>query len=102
MTWSKPNVRDNRCAMVKLDEFLNCKSGASPCATRSDNSPATLSFHSDQKPVGTFSFGNRWLVRAFHVYSSSEIRKARYYKALRHKCQAYFTFLPVDKFALAM
>lgn len=51
--------------------------------------------------MGTFSFGYRWLVRAFHVFSLAN-RKARYYKALRHKCQVNFTFLPVDKFTLAM
>jgi hypothetical protein len=36
------------------------------------------------------------------MFSSSVNRKARYYKALTHMCQVYFTFLPVDKFELAM
>lgn len=36
------------------------------------------------------------------MFSSFVNRKTRYYKALTHTCQVYFTFLPVDKFELAM
>lgn len=42
-----------------------------------------------------------WYVR-FMVLSLVMNRKTRYYKALRKKCQDKFTFLPVDKFPVAM
>jgi hypothetical protein len=57
MTWSKPFLRNNLCAIVNFEEILNSKSCAAPGATSPDNSSATTSLHANQKTMGTFSFG---------------------------------------------
>lgn len=75
MTWSKPILRDNRCATVNLDEILNSKSCTASGTARPDNGAATASLHSDQEAMGAFSFGYRWLVCAFHVFLPRQIVK---------------------------
>ncbi len=100
-TWSKPSLRNNRCAAVNLQDELDREFCTALGAARIDNGAATARLHAHQETMGAFSFGYGGLVCAFHVFSWIN-GKARYYKVLIGQCQVYFTFLPVDKFAAAL
>lgn len=101
-TWSNRSLRNNRCAAVNVATgLLDSEFCTAFCAACIDDCAATAGLHANQKTMGALPAGNGWLICAFHVFSLVN-RKARYYKALRHKCQAQFAFLPVDKFLLAM
>jgi len=81
--------------------MLNRESGTAPSATCIDHCASAARFHAHQKTMGAFPFDYGWLVCTFHVFSRVN-RKTRHYKAFGRTCQAYFTFLLVDKFQLAL
>lgn len=87
--------------LAVLAILLDRKSCAALGATRPYDCASSARLHAYQKTVSALSLGYGWLVCAFHVFSLAS-RKTRYYKVLRLVCQAKFTFLPVDKFLLAM
>lgn len=74
ITWSKPFLRNNRCAAVnsadRLDceaDILNRESGTALGATCLNHSAASACLHAHQKSMRAFSFGYGRLICAFHV-----------------------------------